>query len=304
MSPTDHYAVAGHPVAHSQSPFIHAMFAASTGHQLRYGRLLCPLDEGGFARAIRTFADAPGGSVGEFAADASTGSGPARGCNVTVPFKFEAFALGARHSERAALAQAANLLRFDDGGWLADNTDGAGLVRDIEHNAGVPLALARVLLVGAGGAAAGALGALIAARPAELVLCNRTVDKAEALAARHAPWAAAHGVSLRVASLQQPGTGFDVVVNASASSLQAGGVPVPAGSLRAGTLALDMMYGAAAQPFVDWAAAHGARGRDGLGMLVEQAAESFFVWRGVRPATAPVLSALQRRLAVAAGNAP
>ena len=313
MPQTDHYAVAGHPVAHSQSPFIHALFAAATGQALRYGRLLCPLDEGGFAQAIRAYATAPGGSVGDFdvAATATgaspagqTASGPARGCNVTVPFKFEAFALGARATERAALAQAANLLRFDDGGWLADNTDGAGLVRDIEHNAGVPLALARVLLIGAGGAAAGALGALIAARPAELVLCNRTADKAEALAARHAPWAAAHGVRLRVASLQQPGTGFDVVVNASASSLHAGGVPVPADALRVGTLALDMMYGAAAQPFVDWATAHGARGRDGLGMLVEQAAESFFVWRGVRPDTAPVLAALQQRLAAAAGKTP
>ena len=305
MPQTDHYAVAGHPVAHSQSPFIHALFAAATGQALRYGRLLCPLDEGGFAQAIRAFATAPGGSVGEFAADAAPAlSGPACGCNVTVPFKFEAFALGARATERAALAQAANLLRFDDGGWLADNTDGAGLVRDIEHNAGVPLALARVLLIGAGGAAAGALGALIAARPAELVLCNRTADKAEALAARHAPWAAAHGVRLRVASLQQPGRGFDVVVNASASSLHAGGVPVPADALRVGALALDMMYGAAAQPFVDWAAAHGARGRDGLGMLVEQAAESFFVWRGVRPDTAPVLAALQQRLAAAAGKSP
>ena len=305
MPQTDHYAVAGHPVAHSQSPFIHALFAAATGQALRYGRLLCPLDEGGFAQAIRAFATAPGGSLGEFTSDAAPAlSGPARGCNVTVPFKFEAFALGARATERATLAQAANLLRFDDGGWLADNTDGAGLVRDIEHTAGVPLALARVLLIGAGGAAAGALGALIAARPAELVLCNRTADKAEALAARHAGWAAAHGVRLRVASLQQPGTGFDVVVNASASSLHAGGVPVPADALRVGTLALDMMYGAAAQPFVDWATAHGARGRDGLGMLVEQAAESFFVWRGVRPDTAPVLAALQQRLAAAAGKTP
>ncbi len=304
MTPIDHYAVAGHPVAHSQSPFIHAMFAAATGQAMRYGRLLCPLDEGGFAQVIRTFAGAPGGSVGEFAADAPVVSGSARGCNVTVPFKFEAFALGEQATERAALAQAANLLRFDAGGWLADNTDGAGLVRDIEHNAGVPLAGVRVLLVGAGGAAAGALGALIAARPADLVLCNRTVDKAEALAARHAAWATAHGVSLRVAGLQQPGCGFDVVVNASASSLHSGGVPVPAESLRTGTLALDMMYGAAAQPFMDWAAAHGARGRDGLGMLVEQAAESFFVWRGVRPDTAPVLSALEHRLAVAAGKTP
>lgn len=304
----DHYAVAGHPVAHSQSPFIHAMFAAATQQTLRYGRLLCPLDEGGFATVIRAFAAAPGGSVGEFDAGSAVGTesaapaqrGAARGCNVTVPFKFEAFALGARVTERAALAQAANLLRFDAEGWLADNTDGAGLVRDIEHNAGITLAGRRVLLIGAGGAAAGALGALIAARPGELVLCNRTLEKAEALAARHADMATVHGVGLKVAAIGQPGHGFDVVINASASSLQASEVPVPASALRTGALALDMMYGAAAQPFVDWARAHGAQGRDGLGMLVEQAAESFHVWRGVRPETASVLTTLRARLAAVA----
>jgi shikimate dehydrogenase len=301
MHNIDHYAVAGHPVAHSQSPFIHAMFAAQTGQSVRYGRLLCPLDEGGFASTVRDFAASRGGSMGEFdSCGSSTDAGNvSRGCNVTVPFKFEAFALGQRHSERALLAQAANLLRFDAEGWLADNTDGAGLVRDIEHNAGVTLAGSRVLLIGAGGAAAGALGALIAARPAEVVLCNRTVDKAEALAARHAAWADAHGVRLQSASLQQPGGAFDALINASASSLHSDEVPVPASALRQGTLALDMMYGAAAQPFVDWAETHGACGRDGLGMLVEQAAESFFIWRGVRPDTAPVLEALQHKLAAA-----
>ncbi len=305
----DHYVVVGNPVAHSQSPFIHAMFAQATGQAMRYGRLLCPIDDaGGFAREIRVFAAASGGTVGDFDATAGASVGdfdvatrrPARGCNVTVPFKFDAFQLGARRTERAALAQAANLLRFDaddEGGWLADNTDGAGLVRDIEHNAAVELGGRRVLLIGAGGAAAGALGPLIAARPAELVLCNRTPDKADALAARHAAWAGFHGVSLSVESLQSPGFGFDVVVNASASSLHASAPPVPASVLRDGALALDMMYGAPAQPFIAWAESHGARGRDGLGMLVEQAAEAFFVWRGVRPDTAPVLAALQLRLA-------
>ncbi|MDL2338349.1 MAG: shikimate dehydrogenase [Pseudomonadota bacterium] len=308
MIEADHYVVAGNPVAHSQSPFIHAMFARATGQAMRYGRLLCPIDdEGGFARDIRSFAASSGGAIGDFegTTDGPT-SGPARGCNVTVPFKFEAYQLGARHTERAVLAQAANVLRFDppgDGGWLADNTDGAGLVRDIEHNAGLPLANRRVLLIGAGGAAAGALGPLIAARPATVVLCNRTPDKARALAARHADWASAHGVPLSVETLQQPGTGFDVVVNASASSLQASAPPVPAAVLREGALALDMMYGAAARPFIAWADAHGARGRDGLGMLVEQAAEAFFVWRGVRPDTAPVLAALQQRLANVAPDA-
>ena len=301
MTGADHYVVAGHPVAHSQSPFIHAMFAQATGQAMRYGRLLCPIDDaGGFAHCIRAFAASRGGAVGDFdrGSDAPA-DGPARGCNITVPFKFEAYQLGVRHTERATLAQAANVLRFDapgDGGWLADNTDGAGLVRDIEHNAGLSLAGRRVLLIGAGGAAAGALGPLIAARPAAVVLCNRTPDKAQTLATRHATWAAAHGVVLNVETLQQPGTGFDVVVNASASSLQASAPPVPADVLRDGTLALDMMYGTAAQPFIAWAEAHGARGRDGLGMLVEQAAEAFFVWRGMRPDTAPVLAALQQRL--------
>jgi shikimate dehydrogenase len=298
----DHYLVAGNPVAHSQSPFIHAMFAQATGQALRYGRLLCPIEsDGGFARRVRAFAASTGGAIGEFdTAPPEPFSGPARGCNITVPFKFEAFQLGARHTERSALAQAANVLSFESaarGGWLADNTDGAGLVRDIEHNAATPLAGRRVLLIGAGGAAAGALGPLIAARPAALVLCNRTADKAQALAARHLDWSAAHGVALSVEPLHNPGVRFDVVINASATSLQASAPPVPAGVLRAGALALDMMYGAAARPYLAWAESHGAQGRDGLGMLVEQAAEAFFVWRGVRPDTAPVLAALQQRLA-------
>lgn len=279
----DRYAVAGNPVEHSQSPFIHAEFARQTGQALVYDRLLCPLD--GFAETIR-----------RFAADRSAGR--VRGCNVTVPFKFDAFTLASRRTPRAELAQAANTLRFDadaDGGWLADNTDGVGLVRDIERNASVPLAGRRVLLIGAGGAAAGALGPLLEADPSELVVANRTLAKAQALVERH------HGVSATSAlSARTPddcGTGFDVVVNATASSLQGGEIPVGAAVLAPGALALDMMYGTAAQGFLGWAAAHGARGRDGLGMLVEQAAEAFFVWRGVRPDTAPVLAAVRERLA-------
>lgn len=282
----DRYAVAGHPVEHSQSPFIHAEFARQTGQMIDYGRLLCPLD--GFADTVRAFA-------------ADRSAGPVRGCNVTVPFKFEAFELATRRTPRAQRAEAANTLRFDGedaGGWLADNTDGVGLTRDIEHNAGVRLAGRRILLIGAGGAAAGALGPLLEARPAALVVANRTRAKAEALVARHADLA--QGVSLSACAPDEAGAGFDVVVNATAASLQGAGIPVDARVLAPDALALDMMYGPAARGFLAWAESHGARGRDGLGMLVEQAAEAFFVWRGVRPDTAPVLAALRVRLAAKA----
>jgi shikimate dehydrogenase len=277
MTTRDVYAVLGNPVEHSQSPFIHALFAQATGEPVDYGRLLCPLD--GFERSVRGFA-----------------ASGARGCNVTVPFKFEAWSLAARRSERATLAQAANTLRFDADGWFADNTDGVGLVRDIERNAGVPLAGQRVLLIGAGGAAAGVLGPLLQARPAEVTLANRTRDKAEALVAQHAPLAAAQGVVLRASGLADCGERYGIVLNSSASSLQGAGVPVPDAVLAEGALAVDLMYGPAAQGFLDWAAAHGAAGRDGLGMLVEQAAEAFHVWRGVRPDTGPVLQALRDKL--------
>ena len=274
----DRYAVLGNPVAHSQSPFIHAEFARQTGEPVRYERLLCPMD--GFGPAVRAFA-AEGG----------------RGCNVTVPFKFQAPALAAHRTARARLAQAANVLRFDADGWLADNTDGIGLVRDIEQGAGVSIAGRRVLLIGAGGAAAGVLGPLLEQRPAALVVANRTPQRAEDLVARHAALAAGCGTALSSSGLADAGTGFDIVLNSSASSLQGAAVPVPGAVLAPGALALDLMYGPAAAPFLAWAHAHGARPRDGLGMLVEQAAEAFFVWRGVRPATAPVLAALRERLA-------
>jgi shikimate dehydrogenase len=278
VSAADRYVVAGNPVEHSQSPFIHAQFAQATGQAVAYDRLLCPMD--GFAKTVRAFA-ASGG----------------RGCNVTVPFKFEAHDLAQRRSARAALAQAANVLRFDTDGWYADNSDGVGLVRDIERNAGVTLRQGRVLMVGAGGAAAGALGPLIEAGPQEVVITNRSLDKAVALMQRHVAWAAQHGVQLTARSLKEAGKAYDVVINASATSLQGAAIPVDASVLRPGGLALDMMYGPAAAGFLRWAEQHGAHARDGLGMLVEQAAEAFHVWRGVVPETAPVLAALRARLA-------
>jgi shikimate dehydrogenase len=278
----DRYAVLGNPVAHSRSPFIHAEFARQTGHAIRYGRVLCPMD--GFEAAVRTFA-----------ASDEPGFGPALGCNVTIPFKFEAPRLAAQVSARAMLAQAANVLRFDAAGWSADNTDGVGLVRDLLHNADFDLAGARVLLIGAGGAAAGVLGPLLGAGAREIVVANRTLERAVALVERHR--AALPQTALSATRLAECGDGFDLVINGSASSVNGIAAPVAGSVLGRGALAVDLMYGPPAEPFLAWAQAHGARARDGLGMLVEQAAEAFAFWRGVRPQTAPVLQALREHMA-------
>ncbi|MGQ3096248.1 MAG: shikimate dehydrogenase [Roseateles sp.] len=270
---TDRYAVVGNPVAHSRSPDIHAMFAEQTGQRLNYERLLAPLDA--FEATLRTFAAAGG-----------------RGCNITVPFKFDAFALAAKRTQRAQLGGAVNTLRFDADGWTGDNTDGAGLVNDIQRNAGRSLAGLQVLLVGAGGAAAGVLGSLIAAGPARITVVNRTLDKAQALVASHAHL----GLPLSAGTLADAPPAQDIVINATSTSLAGAASPVDARALKRGALALDMMYGPKAQGFLDWAAAHDAEPRDGLGMLVEQAAEAFFFWRGLRPDTAPVLNAVRASL--------
>ena len=273
----DLYCVMGNPVEHSQSPWIHARFAQLTGQDLHYEKRLVPLD--GFEPAVQAFR-AEGG----------------RGCNVTVPFKFAAARLAARQSQRAQLAQACNTLRFDGPEVFADNTDGIGLVSDIQCNAGVDLGGRDVLLIGAGGAAAGVLGPLIEARPRRLAIANRTQVKAAALIGRHLALAAQHGVRLEAGGLQAVQGGFDVVVNATASSMIGAAVPVAPDVLKPGALACDLMYGPAAQGFNDWAARHGAVARDGLGMLVEQAAEAFLIWRGVRPPSAQVLSELRALL--------
>jgi shikimate dehydrogenase len=281
----DLYCVMGNPVAHSRSPWIHARFAELTDQTLRYERQLAPLDS--FNATVQAFRDAGG-----------------RGCNVTVPFKHEAAALATWQSPGVALAGAANTLAFDGDTIQAYNTDGPGLVADITRNAGVALAGRDVLLMGAGGAAAGVLGPLIGQRPRCIVVTNRTATRAAELVQRHAALAASEGVVLQACGLDLDAcaTGpdaaaipasFDVVVNATASSLGGTGVPVPPSVLKPGALALDMMYGPAAQGFMNWAAAHGAVPRDGLGMLVEQAAESFLVWRGVRPPSKQVLTELR-----------
>ena len=274
----DTYCVMGNPVEHSRSPWIHSRFAALTGQNLQYTRQLVPLD--GFAQAVRAFAQAGG-----------------RGCNVTVPFKLEAAQCATTRSERVQLAAAANTLVFHDGAIHADNTDGLGLVADIQRNVGVPLAGCDVLLVGAGGAAAGVLGPLLHEGPRSVAVVNRTAARAQALVQAHTPLATLQKTELLALDMQALERDFDIIINATASSLAGAGVPVPAHVLRPGSLAYDMMYGAAAQPFLDWAARHGAQPRDGLGMLVEQAAEAFALWRGVRPPSAQVLAELRSAMA-------
>ncbi|MFL9879205.1 shikimate dehydrogenase [Herbaspirillum rhizosphaerae] len=272
----DAYVVIGNPIAHSKSPEIHAQFAAQTTQQLSYERLLAPLQ--GFKAAVKVFI-ANGG----------------KGANVTVPFKLEAHALADRLTDRARLAGAVNTLKFEGGSILGDNTDGAGLVVDIVQNAGVALAGKRVLLLGAGGASRGALLPLLEQKPAELVLANRTHAKAQELVTQFAEYG-----NLVAAEYAQLTGAFDVLINATSASLAADVPPIPVSvfsrTAEATTLAYDMMYGKQPTVFMEFAARHGAIARDGLGMLVEQAAEAFFLWRGVRPETADVFASLRAQL--------
>lgn len=271
---SDLYAVFGNPIAHSKSPYIHAAFAAALGQAMRYEARLAPVD--GFAEAIAEFVAAGG-----------------KGANVTVPFKEEAFRLASRLSERAARAGAVNTLCFAGNEIFGDNTDGAGLVRDITHNLGCSLAGKRILLIGAGGASRGVIAPLVAESPASLFVANRTAYKADALAnAYSAIFPIGSGVIAQTVGQQ-----FDVVINATSASLSGEQIPLPNWVFAPGSLAYDMMYGKGETPFLQLAREQGAgRCADGLGMLVEQAAEAFFVWRGVRPETASVLTGLRAGL--------
>jgi shikimate dehydrogenase len=268
----DRYVVIGNPVAHSKSPDIHARFAAQTGQHLVYDRLLVPL--GGFADAARDLIRQG-----------------CKGANVTVPFKLDACAAANVLTERAQAAGAVNTLKFEGESIAGDNTDGVGLVTDIVRNAGVPMRDKNILLLGAGGAARGVLLPILDQHPAQLVIANRTVSKAADLARQFGK----HGIvgASDFEELQQP---FDIVINATSASLSSDLPPVSPAIFGAGTLAYDMMYAKAPTVFMRFALQHGAMARDGLGMLVEQAAESFFVWRGVRPDTAPVFNMLRAGL--------
>jgi shikimate dehydrogenase len=298
---TDKYAVIGNPIAHSKSPQIHRMFAEQTGQDISYEAILAPLD--GFAATIERLREED-----------------YKGCNVTVPFKFEAHQLATELTQRAKAAQAVNTLKFAGNNILGDNTDGAGMVRDIEHNLGISLKGKHVLLMGAGGAAYGVSFPLLEAGAA-LTIANRTVDKADALRQRlaaalrqdegqdtHVFNLKTHQIVglLRAGSVEScgyddlQGKKFDIVINATSASLpkmggllDIGAAPIlPTDIFSPNSLAYDMMYGGITF-FLSSSKQHGAAVvSDGLGMLVEQAAESFYIWRGVRPETAPVIAAL------------
>ena len=267
---TEHYCVFGNPIGHSKSPAIHAAFARQTGEDIDYVTQLAPLD--GFTTAVRTFI-----------------AGGGKGANVTVPFKEEAFQLATRRTARAEQAGAVNTLIFEGDDIIGDNTDGFGLMHDITVNLDTPLAGKRVLILGAGGAARGAIGPLLEARPHSLTVANRTLARAQELEARFA----ALGPVLGCAYEDLAGQRFDIVIDATSSSLSDAMPALPEGIFAAGSLAYTMMYGRADMPFCHFAQALGAgRIAEGLGMLVEQAAEAFFVWRGIRPLGKPVMESL------------
>ena len=269
---TDRYAVMGNPVAHSKSPRIHALFAEQTNQQLQYDAILVEKD--GFREAVADFLRQGG-----------------KGLNITVPFKEEAWALAATRSDRAERAGAVNTLVLDESGrHFGDNTDGAGLVRDLLHNHGAVLENSRLLLVGAGGAARGVIEPLLGERPTLLVIANRTADKAVELARLFCELGHTEGCGLDDVN----GQAFNIIINATAASLS-GKVPaLPESVVTADSWCYDMMYADRPTAFMDWAQQLGAaRCMDGLGMLVEQAAESFCLWRNVRPDTRPVIYAIR-----------
>lgn len=266
---TDRYSVIGRPISHTKSPLIHGLFAEVTGQDLTYGAIEGSLE--GFAEQVRGFRDEGG-----------------RGMNITAPFKLQAFELADARSERASLARASNALKFENGKIYAENFDGIGLLRDIEHNLKEPLAGRQVLVLGAGGAVRGALLPFLAAGPARLVLANRDLAKAHALAEE------VGDARLHVCSYAQlPGQHFDLVINATSASLVGELPPVAASLFQGSRLAYELAYGKGLTPFLRLAQQAGVeRLADGVGMLVEQAAEAFEWWRGVRPQTRPVIDRL------------
>lgn len=270
----DLYAVVGNPISHSKSPRIHSLFASQTDEKLEYTAIQAPQD--GFADTVTGFFQRGG-----------------QGLNVTVPFKEQAWELADRRTERAELAGAANTLYEDSNGLLtADNTDGKGLVMDLTENHCITLAGLRILVLGAGGAVRGVLGPLLAEEPSSLVIANRTVAKAEGLVTLFEP--VAGQTLLEACGFEELKEPFDLIINGTSASLQGDLPPISPNVIGAGTVVYDMMYSLQTTTFNQWALDHGATlVFDGLGMLVEQAAESFRIWRGVRPETRPVIDELR-----------
>jgi len=277
--PADTYAVMGNPISHSWSPQIHTAFAQQTGQRIVY--TATQVDPGGFEQA-----------VGNFFANGG------KGLNITVPFKREAWKLARELGPEAKQAGAVNTLLMNAEGILVGrNTDGVGLVRDIQHNHGGNITGEKILLIGAGGAARGVLQPLLAEAPAQLLIVNRTPGRAHELAADFNTSGNQQSVVTGGGFDDLAGQNFDLIINATAASLQGEVPPLPDEICTANTWCYDMMYGAKPTPFMLWAKQHGAeKSMDGLGMLVEQAAESFFHWRGVRPETAPVIQTIRTQL--------
>lgn len=267
----DKYAVLGNPIAHSKSPQIHAAFAKQTGQKISYDAVLTPLD--GFELTVRELI-----------------TQGYKGANVTVPFKFEAFALCDNLSERAFAAGAVNMLTFTGGKINGDNTDGAGLINDITRNMGVALQGAQILLLGAGGAAQGVLLPLLNAQPACITIANRSLEKAHFMVQKIAAQNAVCNIT--ISNYENLQSELDVIINATSTGLSDSALPIPDVIFGKNCLAYDMMYGRKT-PFMAQARANGAQVADGLGMLVEQAAETFYLWRGVRPETAPVIKMMR-----------
>ncbi|HID00087.1 MAG TPA: shikimate dehydrogenase [Piscirickettsiaceae bacterium] len=277
---SDHYAVVGYPIAHSKSPLIHRLFAEQTGQDITYEAILIDSDEEPFAAAIHQLRQ-----MGY------------KGLNVTLPYKLDAFELAQTHTERAQIAQAVNTLIFHDDGTIeGDNTDGAGLVMDIRDLAGFPIAGQRILIIGAGGAVQGVLKSLLDEQPASIRIANRTAARAVALAKRFQQEAIPISGGDFSALSELPA--FDLIINGTSASLQGKVPPIPPSVLHPHSLVYDMMYAPTPTPFMQWAQQHqpDCTVRDGLGMLVGQAAESFWRWRHIRPNVADVLHQVRRHI--------
>lgn len=273
MQQQDLYAVIGNPISHSKSPVIHTEFAKQMQQNMHYVAIESPLDS--FAEVVHDFQKRDG-----------------KGLNITVPFKQEAFALVNERSQRAEEAGAVNTLVFrEDGTLFGDVTDGVGLVRDLTQNAHYSLTGKRILLLGAGGAVRGVLGALLAEKPQSIMIANRTVEKSQKLVLEFADYGIVRSASFSELSFHT----FELVINGTSAGLEDESLALPTNIVSADTFCYDMVYGKLT-PFLRWCKEHGARQcLDGLGMLVEQAAESFYIWRGVRPKTEPVIQMLRAK---------